>query len=129
LLDQKGQEVLLVILVYREFLVKMELLVPLVREERLVNMALKETLEYLVLLVLLGQQESLVRLESQESLEHPVFLENPADLVNQEKKDLQGHTVLKAGLVYPDHLVCQVSLEKEVYLDFRYEESAFKCLN
>jgi len=119
LLDLKGQEVLLVILVYPEFLVRMGLLVPLVREEPLVNMALKETLEYLVLRVLLGQQESLVRLENLESLEHLVFLENLADLVNPEKKDLQGHMVLKAGLVYPDHLVCQVSLEKEAYLDFR----------
>jgi len=119
LLDQKGPEVRLVILVYREFLVKMELLVLLVREEHLVNMALKETLECLVLRVLLGQQESLVKLESQESLEHPVFLENLADLVNQEKKDLQGHMVLKAGLVYLDLLVCQVSLEREAFLDFR----------
>lgn len=119
MLDQKGPEVPLVILVYREFLVKMELLVLLAREEHLVNMALKETLEYLVLRVLLGQQESLVRLESQESLEHPVFLENLADLVNQEKKDLQGHMVLKAGLVYLDLLVCQVSLEREAFLDFR----------
>lgn len=119
MLDQKGPEVPLVILVYREFLVKMELLVLLVREEHLVNMALKETLECLVLRVLLGQQESLVKLESQESLEHPVFLENLADLVNQEKKDLQGHMVLKAGLVYLDLLVCQVSLEREAFLDFR----------
>lgn len=119
MLDQKGQEVLLVILVYREFLVKMELLVPLVREERLVNMVLKETLEYLVLPVLLAQQESLARLESQESLEHLVFLENRVDPVNQEKKDLQDHMVLKAGLVYPDLLVCQVSLEREAFLDFR----------
>merc|ERR1712013_398166 len=95
LLVQKGQEVHLGRLVFREFLVKMVSLVHLV------------------------QLGNLVRLESPVFLELLVCLENLVDLVNQEKKDLQVPLVPKADLAYQVHLVCQDSPEKEVFLDFR----------
>lgn len=106
-------------LVFPEFLVKMVSLVHLVKEELLENMVLKDLLEYLVLLDHLVQLGNLVRLESPVFLELLVCLENLVDLVNQEKKDLQVPLVPKADLAYQVHLVCQDSLEKEVFLDFR----------
>merc|ERR1719317_1004419 len=118
LLVQKGQEVHLVRLVFPEFLVKMVSLVHLVKGELLVNMVLKDLLEYLVLLDHLVQLGNLVRLESLVFLELLVFLENLVDLVNQEKKDLQVHLVPTADLANQVRLVCQDSLEKEVFLDF-----------
>lgn len=109
----------LVNLVFLEFLVKMVSLVHLVKEELLVNMVLKDLLEYPVLLDHPVQLGSLGRLESLVFLELLVCPENLVGLVNQERKDLQAPLGLKADLAYQVHLVCQDSLEKEVFPDFR----------